>query len=364
MTLVLRVAAPVGPEARDVRVVGRIPYGVVRRTRGAAPERFTAALPTELGPRAWRGRTPIATVVDGLETGRGDMRGRLLAAVRAMARAGATAEQIASVYVGPLYGDRSLSGHTFYLAGETHARSLHAWLLARVADEAEPLAARRALAWGLVDCAAAERWFNNNGEGFALPDAVEERRRGLEYMAERAGGSEPGPSGHDARLDALGVTPSRWAVDDSPMSGQQRMFDALARRGRALAVPGEVGEFPVSHDLLLYRLARLAEGLDGVLFSQRAPGRGDDDGVYGSREHPYTLHARFDGRHFRMHAENLGDYLDALSCVALVNSVLRARRSEWRLARLALDDEVTLAVAAPLAALRTLRRERLIRLRK
>jgi hypothetical protein len=46
----------------------------------------------------------------------------------------------------------------------------------------------------------------------------------------------------------------------------------------------------------------------------------------GKEEAPYVLHAHFDGRHFRMHAENWGDYFDPAACVARQLSAASTRK--------------------------------------
>lgn len=171
-------------------------------------------------------------------------------------------------------------------------------------------------------------------------------------------------------LDALGI-PVALEHEGGDPARALSILDELVRRGRAVVFGVETGHVPVPHDLLLYRLARLAPGLEEARFEQRAPslGEGDVEGREGEErrgeEGPkaretYELRAWLGGERWSMRAENAGDLYDVEGCVAFVNALLEGIGSDWRLASVAPADQVARIVAGPRAALGALHDEGLL----
>jgi hypothetical protein len=156
----------------------------------------------------------------------------------------------------------------------------------------------------------------------------------------------PKPGALPAFLDGLSfVARTERTETEEPLS----VLTELKRRGWAFWDDIKESGLPVSHDLLLYRIARLVPDLSDTLFRQDAP---DFDDNAESTE-GYTIHAYSESRRFSLGAENHGKYPDLQSCVALVNTVLSYRKSDHRLTFVGTDGEAVLG--GTLAGLRGLR---------
>lgn len=149
----------------------------------------------------------------------------------------------------------------------------------------------------------------------------------------------PDDSGLAGELDRLGFAP---VPGTPPPVGAaitaEELLDAL---GRVDAFDTETDQYPNEHDRLLARLAtRCAPALDGVVFEEEPPALDDEHA-------PYRLRAYADGLRYQVTAQNLGDWYDVEAVIGLLNTLLRARGSDLRIATLPTGDQTTTVVIGP-----------------
>ena len=130
--------------------------------------------------------------------------------------------------------------------------------------------------------------------------------------------------------------------------------ERIAKLGaRAVSFDNETGHVPADHPELLYWISTLVPDWQGAHFDQRVP-RIIPDEPDPEGKASYVLQAWYAGQELRAPARNCGDYLDALSCAAFVNSILRdVLRSDVRAWAREEDNDAAI-VAGPKSVLRKL----------
>ena len=208
--------------------------------------------------------------------------------------------------------------------------------LTHCASDAKQPPAERASCWW----ALAHRDRAGTGKRLAsLPQASSDEL-GLAVLVE-AYRAYPSQESMEAQLRGLGLV-QRERPPLTPAA--VTLAEALRRHDVVASFDGETGQFPNQHDQLLYELARMTGALAGVVFREQAPPE-DSEAV------PYQLDAWLDGLHYRLPAQNLGDWFDLDTVVGLLNTLLAARKSEVRVLPLATDEQLAQLAIAPQASL-------------